>query len=115
MGLYFRNNTPGTIWVAYGYHAPGCEGGVNWAKKGWWQIGPGGTAKVRSGWVGGSKFFFFAESDSGATWAGEFTTHLPDNSFDWCWNTGSTSGQVRGMRKITPSIESMDHTVALGF
>ena len=34
MGLYFQNGTGDTIFVAYAYNRPGCEGGVDWAKKG---------------------------------------------------------------------------------
>ena len=60
MGLYFQNGTGDTVWVAYAYNAPGCEGGVNWAKKGWYGIAPGGTAKVLTGWAGPGKYFFFA-------------------------------------------------------
>ena len=64
MGLYFQNGTQDTLYLAYAYHAPGCEGGTDWAKKGWYGIAPGGTAKVLSGWAGPGKYFVFAENDS---------------------------------------------------
>jgi Protein of unknown function (DUF1036) len=114
MALYFKNKTNELLWVAYAYHAPGCEGGVNWAKKGWWSIPPGMTVKVRSGYVGGQKFFFFAEADDfSPVWTGPFTTHLPWQAFDWCWTTGSTNGRILGMRKILTSVLNWDYIVGL--
>ena len=114
MGLYFKNNTNEKLWVAYAYHSPGCEGGVDWAKKGWYGINPGGTVKVYSGWVGGDKFFFFAEADDlSPSWAGRFFTPLPWNAFDWCWNTGSTNARTLGLRKLEIPWQYMDWTVGL--
>ena len=110
MGLYFRNQTNSTIWLTYAYHYPNCEGD-NWAKKGWYTILPGGTAKVWSGHAGGKKFFYFAEDNSGHTWSGQFFTHVPHNAFEWCWTTSSTSGKTVGFRKIdTISGEIRDYT-----
>lgn len=114
MGLYFRNGRNENIFVAYAYASPGCPDGGDWSKKGWWAIAPGQTAKVRSGWVGGSKFFFYAEAaDRSPVWAGEFFTHLPVNAFDWCWNTASSNGRTLGMRKIIVGVQFQDHTVNL--
>ncbi len=114
MGLYFKNKTNETLQASFAYHAPGCEGGVNWAKKGWWKMFPGQTVKVYTGWVGGSKFFFYAEGvDGSPVWAGSFFTHLPWNAFDWCWNTASTNGRNLGLRKIVISPEFMDYTIGL--
>jgi uncharacterized membrane protein len=112
MSLYVRNSTNDTVWFAYGYHSPGC-GGVAWAKKGWWQIGPGGTATVRGGWTGGATYFSFAESSSGLQWGGEYFTNLPSQAFEWCWNTGSTSGRVLGMRGFVVPISIANHTINL--
>ncbi|MER5268564.1 DUF1036 domain-containing protein [Actinosynnema sp. NPDC002837] len=116
MGLYFKNRSNERLWVAYAYHAPGCEGGVDWAKKGWYQVDPGGTVKVYTGWVGGGKFFWFAEADDlSPRWSSQqFLTHLPWNSFDWCWTTASTDGRTLGMRKLEISWEFMDYTIGLG-
>ena len=114
MGLYFMNITTEPVWVAYAYHAPGCEGGVDWSKKGWWKINPIQTKKVLSGWVGGSKYFFFAEADDfKPVWAGPFFTHLPWNAFDWCWNTASNNGRTLGLRKLVIPWYHMDYTVQL--
>ena len=114
MGLYFKNKRSETVQVVFAYHRPGCEGGVNWAKKGWYKILPGNTAKVYTGWVGGSKFFYYAEAvDQSPSWAGPFFTHLPWNAFDWCWNTASNNGRTLGLRKIEISPQFLDYTINL--
>jgi hypothetical protein len=64
MGLYFKNATVSPVWVVYGREAPGCEGGVDWAKAGWYEIAPAATVKVRSGWVGGDCWMYYAEDES---------------------------------------------------
>jgi hypothetical protein len=114
MGLYFQNRTGDTIFVAYGYHSPGCEGGVDWAKKGWYRIAPGDTAKVLSGWAGPAKYFFFAENESRTrVWAGPFFTQLPPRPFDWCWQTGSSDSRLLGFAKFEVGWGILDHTVRL--
>lgn len=112
MGLYFRNRTGESVWVAYAYSSPGCSDGGDWAKKGWWRLAPGATAKVRSGFVGGSKFFFYAHGEGGSPeWSGPFVTNLPQQAFDWCWNTAGSSGTDRGLQKLIVPTMSLDHTV----
>jgi Protein of unknown function (DUF1036) len=113
VGLYFKNATVSPIWVIYGYEAPGCEGGVDWAKSGWYEIAPASTVKVRSGWVGGDCWMYYAEDDFGHVWAGPYNTFVPWNSFDWCWNTASTSGKTVGMRIFCLDWDVMDHTKIL--
>ena len=113
MGLYFKNNTSETLFVAYAYHSPNCDG-QDWAKKGWYRITPGATAKVLTGFAGDGKYFFFAENENRTlSWQGPFFTQLPTNSFDWCWNTGSTDSRTLGMRKFTVGWGVLDHTVNL--
>ena len=113
MGLYILNNTTQSTWVVYAYASPGCEGGVDWAKKGWWEVTPGATAKIHTGYVGGSKFFYYAENDSGAQWAGPFFTNLPWNAFDWCWTTASSQGRQLGLRKLEIPWHILDYTLSL--
>jgi uncharacterized membrane protein len=114
MGLYFKNKTNEFVWVAYGYWAPGCAGGVDWAKKGWWQIPPGMTVKVRSGYVGAQKWFFYAEAnDFSPVWAGPYNTFLPWAAFDWCWVTSAGSGRTLGMRKVYVDPWYWDYTIGL--
>lgn len=111
MGLYFHNATGDTVFVAYAYHSPGCEGGTPWAKKGWYRITPGATAKVLSGWAGDGKYFYFAENETRTkVWQGDFFTQLPSRAFDWCWNTGSTDSRTLGLRKFEVGWGVMDYT-----
>jgi hypothetical protein len=98
MGLYFRNNTPSPVWIVLGYHAPGCEGGVDWAKTGWYKVNPGSTAKVVSGYVGDQCWLYYAEDDFGHVWSGPYNTFVPWSAFNWCWTTASTSGKSVGFR-----------------
>ncbi len=76
MAIYVHNGTASTMYVALAYHSPNCDGD-NWAKKGWWQIGPGGRATIRGGASNGAKYFWYAENDAGMQWAGPFVTNLP--------------------------------------
>lgn len=39
-----------------------------------------------------------------------YNTFVPWNSFDWCWNTSSTSGTSMGMRIFSVDWDIMDHT-----
>ena len=113
MALFFRNETNETIFAALGYSWPNCPDGDNWAKKGWWGIAPGGTATVRGGASNGAKYFFYAQTQSGLEWAGEFFTPLPTDAFDWCWPTSSSNATVRGMKKLIVPITSINHTLVL--
>ena len=93
MAIYVRNDGNARIFFALAYHYPNC-GGENWAKKGWFAIPPGGTATVRGGASNGAKYFWYAETHTGLVWAGDVTTWLPSNAFDWCWTTSSTDARV---------------------
>ena len=65
MAIYVHNGTASTMYVALAYHSPNCDGD-NWAKKGWWQIGPGGRTTIRGGASNGAKYFWYAENDAGS-------------------------------------------------
>lgn len=112
MALSFHNRTSALVYVAIAYSSSGCDGD-QWAKKGWWAIGPGGSATVRGGASNGAKYFWFAESTAGLTWAGGFVTHLPQRAFDWCWGTGSTDSRLLGLRKLIVPVTSVNHSVVL--
>jgi hypothetical protein len=110
LGVYFRNDTNSTIWLAFASYSPGCEGGVNWEKKGWYEVRTGQTAKVWTGWAGGDCFLYYAEDDNGHVWAGPHPTQVPWNAFTWCWNTGCTTCRTVGFRSFCVSSEYMDYT-----
>ncbi|MFD3940793.1 DUF1036 domain-containing protein [Streptomyces sp. NPDC058618] len=115
MGLYFKNSTSKTVWVAYAYSNSGCASeGAPWSKIGWFMVTPHTDAKVRSGPVNGAKYFYYAENqDRTLNWSGGFSTQLPDGAFDWCWTTGSTDSRLLGMRKTIAPVTSIDHTINL--
>jgi hypothetical protein len=113
MGLYFQNQTNLPVWVCFAYYRPGCEGGVDWDKKGWYEVSPGQTVKVWSGWAGNNTFLFYAEDGAGGVWEGPFPTFVPWNAFDWCWNTASNDGRTLGFRNFSVSWEYMDYTIQL--
>lgn len=115
MGLYFKNGRQETIWVAFGYPQRGCEGGVDYAKKGWYRVTPGAEVKVYSGWVGGDAWFWYAEADDrNPTWSGDYHTDVPTHAFDLCWNIG-VSGAARrlGFRRKYIDWDVMDYTFGL--
>ncbi|PFX63068.1 hypothetical protein COL35_29205 [Bacillus toyonensis] len=118
--LYFHNKTNATLWVVYADYEPNCEGSVKWKKHGWYKVNPGKMVKVTMNvlymdiGVGhpypfmDHQFLYYAEDHIGHKWGGECFTQIPDNPFDWCWNTGSTNSRTLGLKKkiITPSEES---------
>jgi Protein of unknown function (DUF1036) len=113
MGLYFQNSTSKTVWFAYAYSDSDCgSGGDAWSKTGWFMVTPNTDLLARSGPVNGAKYFFFAENqDRSLSWGGEFTTQLPDQAFDWCWNTGSSDSRLLGMKKVLVPVTSINHTI----
>ncbi|MED0962362.1 hypothetical protein CN285_27305 [Bacillus cereus] len=115
--LYFHNKTNATLWVVYADYEPNCEGLVQWKKHGWYKVDPGKKVKVTMNvlnvsWDGiplmNHEFLYYAEDDIGHVWSGECFTQIPDNSFHWCWNTGSTNSKTLGLQKkiISPSDKS---------
>jgi len=115
VSLSFSNGTGASIWLVYAHNDSDCgsDGGSEWLKEGWWQIQPGGSVTVTGGPVNGAKYFFYAEGDSGQTWAGEFGTSVPLEAFSQCWNIGTTDSQQVSMRKIEVPITAFNHTVNL--
>ncbi len=114
MALYFRNGTNRTVNVAIGYSWTNCPDGDNWAKKGWWTIGSGGTVCVRGGASNGAKYFWHAHSsDRTLVWGGAWNVALPTEAFDWCWPTSSTSATMWSMQKLIVPVTSVNHTVVL--
>jgi uncharacterized membrane protein len=99
MWLRYSNGYSRGLFLTVGYYNPDCSDGGNWSKKGWWRIEPGGAAIVL--WTTNTFSTFFAEADDGAVWAGPHVTNVPFQAFDWCWNTGSSSGENVGMRLVS--------------
>lgn len=112
MGLFFRNNTNRTVYVAYGYLNFDC-GPVTYAKRGWYRIDPGQTRLVRRGYVGGRTYYFYAEDAFGRRWSGAYFTDVPQQAFNWCWNTGCTTCRNVGFRRFRVGALRYNYTITL--
>lgn len=112
MGLYFRNNTNRPVYVAYAYLNFNC-GPVNYAKRGWYRVEPGQTRLVRSGYVGGRTYYYYAEDDFGRRWSGAYVTQVPQQAFHWCWNTGCTTCRNVGFRRFYVGVLNYNYTITL--
>lgn len=102
MGLYFRNNTPNTLYIAFAYYDSACEGAagvLSFRKKGWHVLAPGQTKLVWSGWAGGRRFYFYAEDSVGNKWDGPHTTYIPRQAFNLCWGVGCSTCRILGLRE----------------
>jgi hypothetical protein len=115
MGFYFKNNRQEVIWVVFGYPREGCEGGVDYGKKGWYRLAPGDVAKVYTGWAGSDAYFYYAEADDlSPKWSGRYFTDVPLNAFDLCWNLGVSGAATRlGFRRVHVDYDIMDYTLGL--
>jgi hypothetical protein len=106
MAIYFRNSagTGSPLWVAFTQYYPPCGPSPNyWLKRGWYQVPSGGTVNVWNVTADGQKIFYYAEDAFGNIWGNDpntdFFTQIPWQAFSWCWNTGSTTSRVLGLRK----------------
>jgi uncharacterized membrane protein len=102
MGLVLCNNYPTTIWTSIMFYSPetcGGDGG-DFEKMGWWPIAPGACALVYANDLEDVNrfWYYYAEADDGAVWAGPFRTWVslaPFGGGQWCWGLGTTApGQV---------------------
>ncbi len=112
--LRFTNHYPSTTWVTIIWYSPDCPDGSQWEKEGWWGMAPG-ESKV----VFGSDldeinryYYFHAEADDGAFWAGSVVEPVTDAAFDWCLDTSSTAARDVGFRELDIGGND-DYTVTL--
>lgn len=110
MGLNFRNSTNAAIFVAYAYPDFSCSP-VNYSKAGWFRVNPGQTIQVWSGFAGGNTFFYYAEDHFGREWRGSYFTQIPQQAFNWCWDTGCTTCRNLGLRRVTVGPFVLNHTI----
>jgi uncharacterized membrane protein len=103
--LTFCNSHPVRIWTAISFLDPevcGGEGG-NWRNRGWWGIDPGACVTVHSGIVSNVNryWYYFAFSDDGRRWEGDFPTYVKDPEvFDLCDGLPTTALQQFGFRQL---------------
>ena len=113
MAIFVRNDGNARIFFALSYHFPNCPDGDNWAKKGWWQIPPGGTATVRGGASNGARYFWYAETDTGLQWAGESWPDCPPPRSTGAGRHRVRTRRLRGMRRLDVPWSSVNHTLVL--
>jgi hypothetical protein len=106
MGLSFRNDTPDGMYLAFLRYDPGCPGldeGQPFSAHGWYRIEAGQTREVWHGDAGDWDRWwgYYASSDSGRFWAGEYVMTLPNAAFSQCYSLGvsgdSTTVGFRGL------------------
>jgi hypothetical protein len=56
---------------------------------------------------------YYAESEDGGVWEGDYEAYVYDESFDSCRGFGSTAGYLVGFRVISMDATDLDHTVNL--
>ena len=103
MQLCFKNNFSSPLSVAvmwYNTQLCGGEGG-NWATEGWWNINPGQETHTNV-WTANRYFYFFAEAENGAVWAGNFgPVAATPQEFQGCVAIGNTQDTLSlGMRQV---------------
>lgn len=123
MGLFFRNDTPDGLDLAFLMFDPDCPGGdpgEPFSGHGWYRINPGQTVEVCSGDVGDWNRWwgYFGQSDSGRFWAGEYGMRVPTSAFDQCYSHGVTTSEPGasvsiGFRGLLMDDDYDDYTVGL--
>lgn len=103
MQLCFQNNYSSPVWVAVMWWSPDlCGGdGGNWATAGWWGLNPGDSV-CTDVWTDNEYFYFYAEADDGAVWAGPYgPVYATYQAFQGCINIGSTQDYLQlGMLQV---------------
>jgi hypothetical protein len=84
----FRNAYGKRIYVAYMRCHPDCESyfrtfGDPWQVRGWIQLDAGET-EYRSNPTRNQWFYYYAEAEDGAYWAGPYTAHVSNWAFTSC-------------------------------
>src|SRR5947207_15600157 len=104
MGLTFCNNYRTTIYTAISFWSDedcGGEGG-NWQNMGWYVLAPGSCGLVYANDLEDLNryWYYYAEADDGAVWAGEYPTRVTDAAFNLCDGIGSTDQRIVGFREL---------------
>src|SRR5258706_11791624 len=99
MGLTLCNSYSTGIWTSIMFYSPEtCGGdGRDFEMMGWWRIEPGSCAHVYANDLEDLNqfWYYFAEADDGAVWAGPFGANVPLDAFGGgqsCWGTQKVAG-----------------------
>jgi hypothetical protein len=122
MGLSFRNDAPDGLFLAilmYDENCPGLDPGEPFSGHGWYRIEPGQTQEVVHGDVGDYHRWwgYYAESDSGRFWAGEYVMTATNEAFSQCYSTGVIGAEPRqiGFRGFLMDDDYDDYLMALSY
>jgi uncharacterized membrane protein len=99
------NEYPHRVWVAIMFHSPEtCAGeGGNFQVMGWWSLDWRSCANVYANDlddVDNRYWFYYAEADDGASWAGPWDAYVPGSAFDRCYGIGSSDARIVGFREV---------------
>ncbi|MBP1934484.1 DUF1036 domain-containing protein [Ammoniphilus resinae] len=102
MSLFFRNNTPNTLYVVIAGPDSDCSP-TPLVKAGYYPVQPGRSTVVWNGSVANTTFYYYAFDTVGNTWSGNFFTRIPtDRAFNMCWvaDCGVTNCRTVGLRSL---------------
>ena len=122
MGLSFRNDSPDGLALAILMHdesCPGLDPGEPFSGHGWYRIEPGQTREVVHGDVGDYHRWwgYYAESDTGRFWAGEYAMTVTNEAFSQCYSIGVIGAGSRriGFRGFLMDDDYDDYLLALHY
>jgi hypothetical protein len=100
MGLSFRNEGSEGLYLAilmYDQSCPGADPGQPFSGHGWYRIESGQTREVVNGDVGDYHRWwgYYAETDSGIFWAGEYVMIGSYEAFSHCYGQGVSGASPR--------------------
>lgn len=112
--LQFCNSYPSRTWITIEWYRPNCPDGGDWEKEGWFKLEPGECANVFDQDLDeiNAYYYFYAEADDGAVWAGPFIDCVPYIAFDWCTDTCNSESRDLGYREFNIG-DNDDYTITL--
>jgi uncharacterized membrane protein len=102
--LNICNSYPRQVWTAIMFYSPetcGGEGG-NFETMGWWGLQPGSCANVYANDLEDLNryWYYYAESDDGAVWAGDVAAYVNSDAFNGCLSIGVSTWRRVGFRLL---------------
>jgi uncharacterized membrane protein len=114
--LSFCNHYPAHIWVMITFYNSNCEPDGKFESMGWWSIAPGNCVNVYNNDLADLNpyWYYYAEAEDGAVWAGPYKVAVYDQAFDYCYRAVTQHESMRfvGMRELDIG-DYADYTVNL--
>ena len=69
---------------------------------GWWSVAPSNCVKVYANDLAklNQYWYYYAQADDGAVWAGPYQVYVPDKAFSRCSSVGESDARIVGMREL---------------